>query len=328
MVLVADIGGTKSNFALCKKENEKILIVDEKEIKSQDYHDFVSLLDDLSSMLNLKEVEALCFAIAGPVINGNCKTTNLPFDIKTEDLKEYFKTEKVKLLNDLEATAYGMLYLDESEFVDLNKDGVKTDGNIAVIAAGTGLGEAILYFDGNDYHPIATEGGHCDFAPINKEQEKFLSWLNKKYPAHVSYERVLSGPGVYTTYEFLRDSNLAEESLKMKNIDENFDKSAMVSKLAFEDNDKLSLEALRLFSEIYGAEAGNLALKTFSIGGVYIGGGIAPKILKALENGSFMNSFLKKGRFESLLKNMKVRISLNQKTAVVGASNYIFDKLI
>ena len=328
MVLAADIGGTKSNFAVFKKVDDEIVTVLEFQIESNRFNLFKDLLNEVKSKIGENPVEAVCFGVAGPVIAGDCKTTNLPWDIKKDELATFFNTKKVKILNDLESTAYGMLYLSDDEFVNLNKEAKKIDGNIAVIAAGTGLGEAILYFDGESFNPIATEGGHTDFAPTTIQQDELLKWLRTKYTEHVSFERVLSGPGVSTIYDFLVQSNFAKEPKEIKELDKNSDKSAMISHCAFNNYDSLCLETLRLFSEIYGAEAGNLALKSMSLGGVYIGGGVAPKILPVIENGTFFESFINKGRFGNMLKNIPIKLSLNQKTALIGASRYAFDKLV
>lgn len=328
MVLAADIGGTKSNFAVYKKVNDEIVTILEFQIASNRFNIFKDLLNEVKSKIGEDNIEAICFGVAGPVIAGDCKTTNLPWDIKRDELINFFGTQKVKILNDLEATAYGMLYLSDDEFVNLNKNAKKIEGNIAVIAAGTGLGEAILYFDGESFNPIATEGGHTDFAPMTAQQDELLKWLRNRYTEHVSYERVLSGPGISTIYDFLVESNFAKEPKEIKELDKNSDKSAMISFCAFEKNDILCLETLNLFIEIYGAEAGNLALKSMSLGGVYIGGGVAPKILPVIENGTFFDAFIKKGRFENMLQNMPLKLSLNQKTALIGSSRYAFDKLV
>jgi len=217
--------------------------------------------------------------------------------------------------------------LPEDEFIDLNPTGRTMHGNRAVIAAGTGLGEAMLYYDGTDYHPIGSEGGHGDFAPVTEEQDALLKWLRNRYPEHVSYERILSGPGIYTLYEFLYESGFAPQSASMMHISEGQDCSAMVSECALKEHDALCMEALRLFAEIYAVEAGNLALKTMSLGGVYIGGGIAPKILPIITNKHFMNGFASKGRFEELLRGMQVKIALNPETALLGAAHYALDRL-
>lgn len=328
MILAGDIGGTKTNLALITFNNQKIQTIFSKQFSSQNYKSFYEILDEFLSLHKNQKISVACFGIAGPIVEGNSNLTNLSWNINTIDLQNKLNTSKVKLLNDLEATAYGMLYLNDEELIELNPNAKKQKGNIAVIAAGTGLGEAILYNDGINYYPIGTEGGHTDFAPLTQQQNKLLEWLKTKYPEHVSYERVLSGQGITTLYQFLLETNFAPECKQMLNISNDEDKNAMISKCAFELNDKLSLETLKLFIEIYGAEAGNLALKSMSIGGVFIGGGIAPKILHFIQNGIFINSFLKKGRFEKLLKNISIKVSLNEQTALLGSARYAYDKLV
>ena len=324
MVLAADIGGTKSNFAVFKKENDEIITVLEFQIASNRFNLFKDLLNEVKSKIGENSIEAICFGVAGPVIAGDCKTTNLPWDIKKDELATFFNTKKVKILNDLESTAYGMLYLKDDEFVNLNQNSKKIEGNIAVIAAGTGLGEAILYFDGKSFNPIATEGGHTDFAPMTAQQDELLKFLRIKFDGHVSYERVLSGPGVSTIYDFLAQSNFAKEPKEIKELAENSDKSAMISYCAFNNYDSLCLETLRVFAEIYGAEAGNLALKSMSLGGVYIGGGVAPKILPVIENGTFFDAFIKKGTYPPMDENLALQHfnHLVEKTTNQGFVHY------
>lgn len=328
MILAGDIGGTKTNLALFELENDELKIVAQEQFSSKAYDNFIDLMNTFKQKYCTQKIEALCLGIAGPIIDERCRTTNLPWDIKASDLKDEFGIESVKLLNDLESTAYGMLYLKEDEFISLNPNARKSNGNIAVIAAGTGLGEAILYFDGKSYHPIGTEGGHTDFAPISSQQDELLTWLRRRYPGHVSYERIVSGIGIYTIYEFLAETNFAPQPNAMLNIEDGVDKSAMVSSCALEQNDPLCLETLRLFAEIYAAEAGNLALKSMSLGGVFIGGGIAPKILPIIKSDYFLNAFFSKGRFEELLRRMPLKVSLNQETALIGAARFAFDKLV
>jgi glucokinase len=328
MILAGDIGGTKTNLALYELENGELKVIASKQFASRDYDKFMDLIKEFQEYTSMPKIEALCIGIAGPIIEERCRTTNLPWDIRAKDLREHFAIDSVKLLNDLESTAYGMLYLKDDEFIDLNPTGRKTKGNIAVIAAGTGLGEAILHFDANSYTPMATEGGHTDFAPISSQQDELLSWLRRRYPGHVSYERVVSGVGIFTLYEFLSETGFAPEPQAMLNIKDGEDKSAMVSRCALEQKDPLCMEVLRLFAEIYAAEAGNLALKSMSLGGVYIGGGIAPKILPVIKSDYFLNAFASKGRFEELLRGMQLKVSLNQETALLGAARFAFDKLI
>jgi len=327
MILAGDIGGTKTDLALFIKKEKRLLRVVRERFSSCEYRSFGDVIATLLSRYPDKTIEKAVFGIAGPVLEGRCRTTNLPWEITTETLQSQLKTDRVKLLNDLEATAYGMLHLPDASFIPLNPAGRKREGNRAVIAAGTGLGEALLYYDGIAYHPIATEGGHCDFAPQTERQTALLEWLQKEYKDHVSYERILSGPGIYALYRFLLDIGFASEPDFMQNLPENADKSALISEGAIERNDPLCVEALRLFCEIFGAEAGNLALKSLSVGGLYIGGGIAPKILPFLLDGRFMESFLAKGRFKTLLQKIPVSVCLDPETALTGAAYYATEKL-
>ena len=328
MILAGDIGGTKTNLALFEKNGDILDKIFQKQFPSKEYNDFGDIINEFKGLAKEHSITSACFGIAGPVIEEECITTNLPWNIKTKKLKNTLLTKKVQILNDLEATAYGMLYISEEKFVSLNPKAKKSKGNIAVIAAGTGLGEAQLFFDGTNYHPIGCEGGHTDFAPLDDRQDKLLKWLRARFPEHVSYERILSGSGIYTLYEFLKESGFADECESMKNIDKTTDKSAMVSKCALEENDPLSRETINLFCKIYGAEAGNLALKAMSLGGVYIGGGIAPKILPIIKNGLFIENFIEKGRFRSLMESMEIKISLDQETALLGAAYFARDRLI
>jgi glucokinase len=327
MILAGDIGGTKTNLALCETIDGALRIKTQHQFPSQEFATFGEVISKFLELTSPEAINAACFGIAGPIIDGNCRTTNLPWNISTAELQKLLKTPNVRLLNDLEATAYGMLYLPKEEFVELNPNAVFKDANRAVIAAGTGLGEGMLFYDGQHYHPSGSEGGHCDFAPLNAEQDKLLVWLRERYPSHVSFERILSGPGIYTLYEFLKESGFAPEPLDMQNADENADKSALLSKCALELGDPLCSKTLELFAEIYGAEASNLALKTLSLGGVYIGGGIAPKILPFMKSNHFMRGFLSKGRFNELLEKMPIKISLNAETALLGAAHFASDKL-
>ncbi len=327
MILAGDIGATKTNLALFELVEDTLTMHAQQQFPSCEFSSLVEVIKAFEKETSMPSIEAACFGIAGPVIEERCRTTNLPWEITLSGLQEYLATYKVRLLNDLEATAYGMLYLPEDEFIDLNPTGRTMHGNRAVIAAGTGLGEAILYYDGTHYHPIGSEGGHSDFAPLTEQQDELLKWMRNRYPEHVSYERILSGPGIHTLYEFLYESGFAPQPAFMINIPKDKDRSAMISECALKEHDPLCMETLRLFTEIYGAEAGNLALKSISLGGVYIGGGIAPKILSVMTNDHFMNGFASKGRFEELLRGMQVKISLNPETALLGAAHFAIGRL-
>ncbi len=322
MVLAGDIGGTKTDMALYELVQGELKLIAAEQFKNSSYSRLNDILEEFEELHSFEFVKSACFALAGLVENGTCKITNLDWSITEKEIQEYLNIRDVKLINDLQATAYGMLHLSEDEFVHLNPDAKKISANRAVIAAGTGLGEAILYFDGKDYRAIATEGGHTDFAPINEQQERLLKYLRRRYETHVSYERVLSGDAITQIYEFLSQENFAKEPIEIVNINPYQDKNALISHLAIEKNDPLCSETLRLFCEIYAAEAGNLALKCNARGGIYIGGGIAVKILPFLLKKEFMQTLTCKGRFKYMLEALEVKVSLNAKTALLGAGIY------
>jgi glucokinase len=328
MILAGDIGGTKTVLALINKNGDGSLnCVYEQTFASGEFETFSHILDLF--LANHATVDAACIGVAGPVINQRCQTINLPWLLDGEQLKARLGTERVKLLNDLEAMAIGMLYLQEQDFVELNPNAEPQTGNVAVIAAGTGLGEAMLHWDGRQYHPIATEGGHCDFAAQNDQQDRLLAYLRGRYPDHVSWERILSGSGFSHIYDFLVDSGFAPACPAVPALNDpnsyGIDRSAVISRLGINGEDVLCGEVVRLFVELYGAEAGNLALKSFATGGVFIGGGIGPKIRSALESGEFMQAFTAKGRFQGMLSKLSVKLALNPRTPLLGAMHYFAD---
>jgi glucokinase len=321
MILAGDIGGTKTVLALVAKSLEGSLT----SIKEETYpsHDFLEFDDILDVFLPPgTQLTSACFGIAGPVVNQHCQMTNLSWSLDGATLKTKLGTDKIKLLNDLEAMAIGMLHLPEHDMVELNPNATAQTGNIAVIAAGTGLGEAILYWDGETFHPMATEGGHCDFAPQNAQQDKLLAYLRTLYPDHVSCERILSGNGFGHLYDFLCEQGYASPCLDVPDINSSVDRNAVISRLGVTGEDPLCAEAVTLFVELYGAETGNLALKALALGGIFIGGGIAPKILPAMKGGGFLQAFCTKGRYLPLLDKVSVKISLNERTPLIGAINY------
>ena len=326
MILAGDIGGTKTNLALFEIKKEELACVVQEQFFNKEFSNLSDMFSAFKEKYATEKIEAASFGVAGPVIDGYCHITNLSWDISRDMLKAHWNTDKVYLLNDLEATAYGMLYVKEDQFEDLNPEGQVIDGNRAVIAAGTGLGEAMLFYDGKNYHPVASEGGHSDFAPLSEQQDDLLKWMRQRYPEHVSYERILSGAGIALLYDFLLETGRQKEPREIFRGAKGKDRSAVITDHALHRQDPLCMEVLSLFSEIYGAEAGNLALKTLSRGGVYIGGGIAPKILSEMTKEHFMKSFLSKGRFNGILQEMQVKISLYPETAVLGAAHYAFDR--
>jgi glucokinase len=323
MILAGDIGGTKTVLALYDETGAALRQMREATFPSRGHATFQEILDKFLHGETHK-LGAGCFGVAGPVIEGQVRTTNLPWLLDEIELARSIGAPRVKLLNDLESAAYGMLFLKPEELTPLNpRANPRRKGTIAVLAAGTGLGEAILYWDGERYHPIATEGGHTDFAPTNEQEIELLRYLRPKFGGHVSYERILSGPGFYNVFCYLRDSKTHPESPALKaKLAEGGDPSVAVTQLGLAGGDPLCVATLDLFCSLYGAEAGNLSLKCLAVGGVFIGGGIAPKMMSAMQKGPFLQAFLDKGRFRSLLEGLPVEVALNPRAPLIGAANY------
>lgn len=323
MLLAGDVGGTKTILAQYEKSTEGLERVRDRLFPSADY---ASLDEIVAEFLSDQTVplEAACFGVAGPVFDGASRITNLPWVIEERSLAATMGVARVKLLNDLQAMSLGLLRLGPEEWLELNPHAEPGPGNRAVIAAGTGLGEAILYWDGLNYHPLATEGGHTDFAPTDSLEEGLLRHLREQFGGHVSYERILSGCGIACLYGYLRTLGDPPESPGLaETLRATDDPAREIGCYALERHDPLARATLRRFARIYGAEAGNLALKSLARGGVLIGGGIAPKILNALvEDGQFMEGFTAKGRFAAFLRDIPVRVALNPNTALLGAADY------
>lgn len=322
MILAGDIGGTKVHLALFQYSNGLQLIKEEK-YHSHEY-------DGLSSILKLflqshEKIPKACFGIAGPIQDNRCKATNLPWIIDGALLSQEMNIKKVWLINDLEANAWGLRCLSPKELYTLNEGNSKAKGNAALISAGTGLGEAGLYWDGEKHHPFACEGGHADFAPHSDMEIELLKYLRKKNE-HVSYERLVSGPGLSNIYQFLIEEGLEKEEKEFADAKKNNNLPKIITEFALAKKNQACVRALDCFVSIYGSEAGNLALKFMAIGGVFIGGGIAPKILKALESGIFMKAFVSKGRFAPLLSGIPIKVVLNENTALLGAAQYAHEK--
>jgi glucokinase len=324
MILAGDIGGTKTVLALFERSGEDLKSVRESTFPSRDHGTFEEILREFLGASPDQRPEAACFGVAGAVLDGRVQTTNLPWTLEEEALGAAIGGGKVTLLNDLEAAAYGTLHLSLEEKHVLNPGTSRRKrGNIAVIAAGTGLGEAILFFDGDKYQPIASEGGHCDFSPRSDVEVDLWKYLRAKFNGHVSYERVLSGPGLFNVYCFFRDAGHAPEPDWLTAKIATGDRSAVVSEVGLAGQDANCVATLDLFARIYGAEAGNLALKALAVGGVFLTGGIAPKILPALtRNEAFLDGFLAKGRFVDLMRNLHVSVALNPKAPLIGAAYY------
>lgn len=321
MILAGDVGGTKTVLALFEARADGLQQRREATFVSPEHGSLEAILTAFLAASGQPALRVACLGVAGPVIDGTCDITNLGWHFDETALAESIRVPRLKLLNDLEATAYGMTCLPADELVLLNPGRrPKQAGNIAVIAAGTGLGEAMLYWDGTHYHPIASEGGHADFAARTEREIELLRYLHQVGGGRVSYERVLSGRGLVNIYRFLRTRGPREPAW-LADAMAGEDASAVISEAALARSDSVCVEALDLFCSIYGAEAGNLALKCLALGGVFVGGGIAPKILPALQ-AHFIDSFIDKGRFADLMRSIAVSVALNPRAALLGAAHY------
>lgn len=321
MILAGDIGGTKTNVALFSWEAARPVIKMQRTFRTRDYENLEALVAAFVSS-NREELTSACFGVPCPVIGGKCETPNLPWSIDLAALKQSLRAKVVSLINDLEAAAYGISVLEPNEFAVLNEGRPDPAGNCVLLAAGTGLGEALLFCDGERRLPAASEGGHADFAPRNELEIELLRHLQRRFGGHVSWERVLSGPGLFNIYQFLRDSGHGEEPAWLADRLKQDDPAAVISEAARSRQCELCVKALDLFLSLYGAEAGNLALKAMATGGVYIGGGIAPKIIGNFYESAFMKAFTDKGRLSPLLRNIPVKVVMNDKSALYGAALY------
>ena len=326
MILAGDIGGTNTRIAFFNEEGGRLKFALEEKIYPS--HNYKSLNEILALVLREhgRNVDAACFGIAGPVLNGKVETPNLPWVADAAEISQQLGTRNVWLINDLHAHAWGIDDLQPQDFVHLNPIEI-SGGNAALIAAGTGLGEAGLYWDGARRHAFPCEGGHCDFAPRDDIEIHLLQYLRNRFP-RVSYERVLSGPGFRNIYEFLRDTGTEEEPAWLKQeLGQLEDPAPLISNYGLHEKAAICTRTLDIFVSIYGAEAGNLALKMMATGGVYLSGGIAIKILEKLKGPAFLQAFVTKGRLQSLLETIPVRVIANDTVGLLGAARYALNKL-
>ncbi|MBI2358882.1 MAG: glucokinase [Deltaproteobacteria bacterium] len=319
-IVAGDIGGTKTNLGLYSVHEGRLSLIAKRSFQSRDYPDLESLLKEFPSDAS-GTVTRACFGVAGPVVGDRVETPNLPWIIDGCNLARSFGMSRVLLINDLEATAYGILNLGAGELECLNQGVPERKGNMAVIAAGTGLGEAILFWDEKGYRVSASEGGHADFAPRTPLEIELLGYMTSRF-GHVSYERVLSGPGLVNIYNFLNESNYFREPVWLTDRFATADPAAVISEVGLSGEAEICVKALDIFVSVYGAEAGNLALKAKAIGGVYVAGGVAPKIFPKLKDGTFVRAFTEKGRFSDFLSKIPVHVVLNEEAALHGAAYY------
>ncbi len=317
MILAGDIGGTNTRLGLFEGTAAKPQLAAIEIYPSRGHKGLEEILQIFLER-HPGHVCHACFGVAGPVTNGRVEASNLPWHVFGDSLARIIGLDRVLLANDLEANAYGIAVLGASDFAPLNPGLPNASGNRALISAGTGLGEAGLLAEGGGYRPYATEGGHTDFSPRNDTEIELLRYLIKRFD-HVSYERVLSGPGLVNVYHFFRDRDPSAEPSWLADEMRAGDPAAVITSHALKEDCELCVKSLDLFASVYGSEAGNLALKAMAMGGVYLGGGIAPRILRKLTDGVFLKAFRKKGRVARLLENIPIHVILNDKTALLGA---------
>jgi glucokinase len=318
MILAGDIGGTNARFAFFEAAGDKLAVVSEAVFPSRQYRTLDEIVANLLATSGMKPTVA-CLGIAGPVRYGRVETSNLPWVVEEGKLAAETGIPRVHLLNDLEANAWGIEVLQDGDLVSLNHVKADPAGNRVVVSAGTGLGEAGLYWDGKRHLVFASEGGHTDFAPRNDLEIDLLLYLRKRF-GRVSYERIISGPGLVNVYNFLRDSGHGTEPAWLAEEMSKSDPAAVISTNAAAAKCPLCEHAVDIFVSVYGAEAGNMALKVMAAGGVFLGGGIAPRMISKFCGPLFLQSFLAKGRMQALLETIPVYVIANPKTALLGAA--------
>lgn len=319
IILAADVGGTKTNLALFKIKEGKLTTLSEKKYATKDYSSFLEIVNSFYDDQSIS-IDSICLGVAGPVIEGKVQGTNFPWQIDSKEISKELQIGSVSIINDMEANAYGLTALCEKDFEVINK-GYHLAGNAVIISPGTGLGEVGLYWDGTHYHPYASEGGHCDFSPRNTLDIALWRYMHQKYN-HVSWERILSGPGIYDIYQFLIQyrKRTIPDWIKQRISTEN--PAAVITNIAMKDKDPICKETFDLFIRFLATESAQLALKMKATGGIFIGGGIVPKIVMGIDRTMFNKSFIQSGRLNELLKMVPVQVILNEKTPLLGAAYY------
>lgn len=318
VVLAGDIGGTKTNLGLFLMGKKRPLLKVIETYSSRNAPDLESIIERFLEK-HEASIACACFGIAGPVVNGECKTTNLPWNVSEARIKRRFKWKHVGLMNDLTAMALAIPLLKSNEFFSLNKVKARKGENIGLIAPGTGLGKALLIFQNGQYIPVSSEGGHVDFAPNSRAEVRLWEHLHRRF-GHVSIERLLSGPGLINIYSWLKDTGRYSEPAWLKRKIKETDTARAITETAMDVKQPLCVRTLDMFISILGSVSGNLALTALTTGGLYLGGGIPPQILPKLKEGLFVKAFTNKGRFKDLLENIPVRVILNDRAALSGAA--------
>ena len=321
-VLAGDIGGTKTNVGIFARGRHRPLLKFFESYPSTHFHNLESIIALFLSKFPISPRFA-CFGMPGPVHNGVCRLTNLTWETRESSLKKRFRFTQAKLINDLTATSFAIPLLAKNELHALNRGSGQKDGNLAILAPGTGFGQGLVIHEQGVYIPVPSEGGHVDFGPNNEQEIELLRYLKKKY-GHVSLERIVTGQGLAEIYAFFTGRRKDKEDRRILAEMKNADPAMVISRAAINEEAASCKAALHMFVSIFGAAAGNLALVGMTKGGVYLGGGIPPKILPKLKDGTFFSSFTDKGRFKGLLENIPIHVILNDKAALMGAASRAF----
>ena len=322
MILAGDVGGTKVHLALYDFEHGQLSHFRDQRFPAHEFSGLEQVVRRFLDESGCPEITAACFGVPGPVRGGRLRLTNLPWTLDARELSARLNITHLFLINDLEANGYGVAELTPEQIYTLNVGDPAAVGHRALVSAGTGLGEGVLVWDGKNHIPMASEGGHCDFAPRNEEEIELLVYLRKKLGGRVSFERVVSGQGLTNIYCFLRDEKKMEEPSWLQQRIKAEDPNAVIGEVGEQGTSELCTKSLEMFCSAYGAEAGNMVLKVLATGGMYLGGGIAPKIIKSMCGGGFMRAFTDKGRLSELCEQTPVRIILESRCALMGAAAF------
>ena len=320
-VIAADLGGTKTNIAAFSFDGRTLTKLHHTKYHSKDYKTFSAVVNQFLNEFKIPVPDRICAGVAGPVLHEHVHLTNLNWDIDSAEVRQQVGCQEVRLINDLEATAYGLFSLKDEELDPLNRGNRNNTGNGAIIAPGTGLGEAGLFWDGHTFHPFPTEGGHCDFTVRSDLDWELHQYLHESHEV-VSYEHVISGPGIHAIYTFLRDRKNRSEPAWLAEAMRHEDPSAVISETAIMEKCSLCMETMQMFVHYLARESGHLALKMKATGGLYLGGGIPPKIIPLLREDRFYKHFLHCDRMEDMLREIPIYVILNDETALLGAANY------
>jgi glucokinase len=322
MILAGDVGGTKVELAIYRFDHGQLALVRDERFPAHEYAGLQEIVARFLKESGDPEITAACFGVPGPVRGGRLRLTNLPWVLDNRELSAGLNITHLFLINDLEANGYGIPELTADQILTLNEGDPSGVGNRALVSPGTGLGEGVLIWNGKTHVPMASEGGHCDYAARTPLEVELLAYLMKKLNGRVSFERVVSGPGITNIYSFLRDVKGMEEPAWLKKRMETEDPNAVIGEAGEQGTSELCAKTLETFVAAFGAESGNMVLKVLATGGMYLGGGIAPKILKTMRGGAFMQAFTDKGRLSELLVHAPVRIILESRCALMGAAAY------